>query len=177
MLICLIGHSSSGKSTVEKALYQKGYNKLISYTTRPPRDGEINGIDYHYIDCQQFKELESEGFFHEVAQYRDWYYGISLDGIDLKNEVHIAVVTVHGYTELSKHTDDIIAIHIKLEERERIIRQLKRKDEVDEVIRRIHADRIDFDGVEEICDYTVNNDSNLEETIKAVEEIINKHKG
>lgn len=174
MLFCLIGHSSSGKSTIERELNEKGYERLISYTTRRPRKNEINGLDYHYITEEEFNELKSEGFFHEVAKYRDWFYGISLDGVNLEEEDYIAVVTVHGYEELSKHTDKIIAIHIKVEERERIIRQLMRGDEVDEVIRRIHTDREDFKGVETISHYIVRN-NDLEMSVNVVEKIIKKH--
>lgn len=175
MLICLIGHSSSGKSTIEKELCEKGYDRLISYTTRLPRENEVDGVDYHFVDLAEFTKKNSEGFFHEVAQYRDWYYGISLEGIDLENELYIAVVTVYGYEELSKHTEDIVAIHIYVEERERVIRQLKRGDEVDEVVRRIHTDREDFKNAQGVCDYIVVNDD-LKSSISLIEDIIYKHK-
>ena len=48
-MIILVGESASGKSTIEKILTEKyGYKKTISYTTRQPRDGEINGVNYHF---------------------------------------------------------------------------------------------------------------------------------
>lgn len=171
MLYCLVGHSSSGKSTIEKMLCEEGYDKLTSYTTREPRENEVNGLDYHFISEEKFKELDEEGYFHEVAQYRDWYYGISLKDIDLEKETYIAVVTVHGYKELSKHTGDILAIHIEVEEKERIIRQLNRGDDVDEVIRRIYTDRVDFKDAKIECHVTFNNED-LEDTVRKIKSYI-----
>ncbi|TVX86013.1 guanylate kinase [Paenibacillus agilis] len=174
MIFCLIGHSSSGKSTVERNLEEVGYPRIISYTTRPMREKEKDGVDYHFIERSTFAELEKQGFFAEKARYRDWYYGLSLNGIDYKNKDYIVVVTTHGYDELVRVVgeENVIAIHIKVEERERIIRQLNRGDEVDEVFRRIYTDRKDFAGVEDICHFTVINNG-MTETMQDVTHIIN----
>lgn len=173
MIFCLIGQSASGKSTVERELEYIGFPRIISYTTRPPRKGETDGVAYHFIDTNTFHRLADQNFFAETAQYREWYYGLSLDNIDYKNKHYIVVVTIHGYEELLKTVgkENIIAIHIKVDERERIIRQLERGDDVDEVIRRIHTDRVDFAGVEDICDYIVVNE-NFSDTLSQVVQII-----
>lgn len=174
MAICaLIGQSASGKSTVERELAKIGYPRIISYTTRPMRQNEKEGVDYHFIDTDTFHSLKDQDFFAETAQYRDWFYGLSLDGIDYENKDYIVVVTIHGYEELVKAVGkkNIKAIHIHVPERERIIRQLKRGDDVDEVIRRIHTDRKDFAGVEEVCDHIVDNDE-LPQTVGKVNMIL-----
>lgn len=158
-IYALIGQSASGKSTVERALEEMGYPRIISHTTRPMRQNEKQGVDYHFIDYLKFQSLESEDFFSETATYREWRYGLSLKGVSYEANDYIVVVTIHGYNELLKIVgrENIIGIHIHVPERERIIRQLKRGDEVDEVIRRIHTDRVDFAGVEDICDYIIDN--------------------
>jgi len=173
MIFALIGQSSSGKSTIESMLVDLGYSKIVSYTTRPMRKGEKDGVDYHFVDHPTFEALAQKGFFTETAQYRDWHYGLSLNGIDYKNKDYIVVVTISGYMELRKAVgkENIVAIHIKVDERERIIRQLKRGDDVDEVIRRIYADRKDFSGVEDICDFTVLNEK-IEKTVEDVKALI-----
>lgn len=175
-IYCLIGQSASGKSTVERHLESVGYPRIVSYTTRPMRKKEKDGVDYHFIDYPTFAKLDESGFFAERAQYRDWHYGLSLDGIDYLNRDYIVVVTIHGYEELVRVAgqDNVIGIHIKVEEGERMIRQLKRGDDVDEVIRRVHTDRIDFAGVEDVCHYTVPN-SNIETTVEVVSLIIKSH--
>ena len=57
MSICLIGKSCSGKDTVTKELISMGYEKIITYTTRPQRNGEIDGIHYHFISEKLFKKM------------------------------------------------------------------------------------------------------------------------
>ncbi|MCR8994571.1 guanylate kinase [Brevibacillus laterosporus] len=173
MIYCLIGQSASGKSTIERNLEEMGFPRIISYTTRPPRKGETNGVDYHFIDYQTFHNLKGEGFFAETAQYRDWWYGLSLDGLDYKDNIYIVVVTVHGYKELLRiiGKENVKGIHIKVDARERMKRQLKRGDEVDEIVRRFYTDRSDFADVEEISDYIVVNEE-IDSTIKDVVRII-----
>jgi guanylate kinase len=176
MINCLIGHSSSGKSTVERRLSEMGFPRIISYTTRPPRSQQEldkNYPAYHFIDTTTFMEMEKEGKFQETAKYREWNYGLSLHNIDYKNTDYIAVVTIHGYEELVKVVgkEYVTAIHIKVSERERIKRQLERGDDVDEVVRRIATDRKDFERVEEISDYIIDNDR-LDKTIVEVYNVI-----
>jgi guanylate kinase len=178
MIYCIVAQSSSGKSTVERRLYDMGFNRVISYTTRPPRnEQELDNSypAYHFIDTTTFNAMEKEGKFEETATYRDWNYGLSLSDLDYKNDVCIAVVTVHGYEEIVKAVgkEHVIAIHIKVSERERVKRQLERGDELDEVIRRIATDRIDFARVEEISDYIVEN-IQLDKTLVEIYNIIRR---
>ena len=60
MIIVLIGASGSGKSSIEKILADNyGYEKITSYTTRSPRNGETNGVDYNFIDNKTFADMMS----------------------------------------------------------------------------------------------------------------------
>jgi guanylate kinase len=176
MIFCLIGHSASGKSTIEKRLHLLGIKRIVSYTTRPPRKNEINGMDYHFVDEETFMKMKEEGRFSETAQYREWYYGLSLDGIDYANEDYVVVVTIHGYQELLKVVGEeyVVAIYIKVDERERMRRLLERGDEVDEIIRRIQSDRKDFADVEKYCEHTVENES-VEHSVYDVLNIIKSY--
>ena len=63
-MIVLVGESASGKSSIEKYFVDNyGYKKITSYTTRQPRNGEVDGKDYHFITEEQFKKLKKQGFF------------------------------------------------------------------------------------------------------------------
>lgn len=180
MIHCLIGHSSSGKTTIEKLLGEIGIKRIASYTTRPRRKGETDGVDYHFISTRVFKEMKEQGKFAETAMYRDWFYGISLEDIDYKNTDYVAVCTISGYQEILKliGEEHVNSIFIKADERVRLHRLVKRGDDLEEIYRRIKVDREDFHGVELICDYIVenNNDSILEpfiETLNIVK-VLNK---
>lgn len=175
-IYCLIGQSASGKSTIERSLTEEGYKRIISYTTRPMRSKEKDGIDYFFVSEKEFADLKNTGFFSETAQYREWNYGMSLSGVDYENEDYIAVVTVHGYKELLKEVgkERITSIFVSTDERLRMRRLLDRGDDIDEIMRRIKNDRVDFEGVEEVCDYIVDNNSySIEENVNQVISVIN----
>lgn len=179
MIYCLIGASASGKTTIEEQVvntFDFNIKKIVSYTTRPKRESEEDGVHYHFISNNTFLNMEKMGMFAETAKYRDWYYGILLNGIDYKNNDYIVVVTVNGYKKLLEKVgeENIIAIYVKVEERNRLIRQLHRGDDIDEVIRRLYADREDFKEAEEVCDYIIEN-YNLNKAVKGVIEIIKVH--
>lgn len=59
--IVLIGASGSGKSTIENELNNHGFRKIVSYTTREPRDSEKNGKDYWFVTKDTFKDMLAEG--------------------------------------------------------------------------------------------------------------------
>ena len=70
MTIILIGASGSGKSTIEKILAEEyDYKKIVSYTTRKPRENEVNGIDYNFTNNITFKEMLDADLFAEYDEY------------------------------------------------------------------------------------------------------------
>lgn len=162
MILVLVGESASGKSSIEKALVKNhGLQKVISYTTRPPRDGEIDGIDYHFITDGKFKELQSENFFAEFAKYREWYYGSSI--LDCMKDGMVAVLTPHGLRQMKKIDGlDIVSFYINVPRRDRMIKILQRGDNIEECIRRSQSDVGMFDGIEDEVDFTLFNEGYVE---------------
>lgn len=67
-MLVLVGKTCSGKSTVAKILEDKGYRRIVTYTTRPKRAGEIDGTDYHFITAEDFLKRRENGFFAETAE-------------------------------------------------------------------------------------------------------------
>ena len=166
-IIILIGESASGKSTIEKELVKRGFNKIVSYTTRPIRKDEIDGIDYHYISEEEFLNKLHEGFFAEYTIYNSWYYGIAIP--DCKND-SVVVVEPHGFSQLKKIEGlNIISFYIKVDERTRLIRMVERGDNLLEVFRRIFSDQGVFQFIADEVDYVIDNNSNIN---TAVDEII-----
>ena len=149
-MLILVGGSASGKSTIEKILCEKyGYNKIVSYTTRSPREGEIDGVDYHYISKAQ------SGFFAEIGVYNGWYYGSAVE--DCTND-KVAVLTPHGMRQLKTKSDiDVTSIYIKVPRRDRLIKILQRKDDIEEAKRRDASDVGQFDGIEDEVTYVIEN--------------------
>ena len=75
-LVVISGFSGAGKGTVSRALVDKyGYSLSVSMTTREPREGEIEGIDYFFKEEEDFLRLIDYNGFIEYARYVDHYYG------------------------------------------------------------------------------------------------------
>ena len=169
-MIVLVGESASGKSSIERHLVENyGYNKIVSYTTRQPREGEVDGVDYHYVSVEQFKSLKEQGFFAESAVYNNWYYGIAKEDC---TDDKVAVLTPHGLRQVSKIDGiNITSFYINVPRRDRLIRILQRGDDIEESYRRNVSDVGQFDGIEDEVDYVINNEGynkSIEEMSEAV---------
>ena len=157
-MIVLVGESASGKSSIEKNLVEKhGYKKIVSYTTRKPRNGETDGVDYHFINDDKFLELKERGFFAETAQYNSWNYGTAKE--DCTND-KVVVLTPHGLRQISKIEGiDIISFYINVPRRDRLIKILQRGDNIEEAYRRSLSDVGQFDGIRDEVTHVINNPS------------------
>ena len=163
-MIVLCGESASGKSSIEKCMVERyGFQKIVSYTTRPPREGEVDGVDYHFITTKQFNELKERDFFAETAQYRDWYYGTAREDC---TDDKVAVLTPHGLRQVDKIGNiNVISFYINVPRRDRLIKILQRGDNIEEAYRRSLSDVGQFDGIEDEVNYVINN-PNYEKTIE-----------
>lgn len=79
LLIVVSGPAGSGKGTVNSQLVATGdFVFSVSATTRAPRPGEVNGVNYHFIDKEEFQRRIDENGFLEYTTYCDNYYGTPL---------------------------------------------------------------------------------------------------
>lgn len=169
-MIVLVGESASGKSSIERNLVDNyGYNKVVSYTTREPRHGEVDGVDYHFIDDATFYELKCAGFFAETAMYNGWHYGTAkADCTDDK----VAVLTPHGLRQVSKIQGiNVTSFYINVPRRDRLIKILQRGDNIEEAYRRSLSDVGQFDGIADEVNHVIENigyKKNIEEMTREV---------
>lgn len=157
-MIVIIGESASGKSTLQNMLIQSdpSYQKITTYTTRPMRDGEVNGVDYHFITDSAFEELAKRDFFAEQNAYREWRYGTAkADCMNAKKK--IAVMTPAGLRALKRENIDVTSIYLMVDRRSRLIQILNRGDSIEEAYRRSLSDVGQFDGVVDEVNYVIDN--------------------
>lgn len=156
-MLILVGESASGKSTVEKVLVgQYGYKNVISYTTRNPRVNEVDGVDYHYITDEEFKEKTENDFFAEITEYNGWWYGCAKEDC---TDDKVAVVNPYGLRQLKANSDlHIVSFYIDVPRRDRLIKILQRGDDIEEAYRRSLSDVGQFNGVDFETNLTVSND-------------------
>ena len=157
-IYCMMGKSSSGKDT----LYQKVLERLpqihrvVPYTTRPIREGEQDGVEYHFVDDKQLAELETDGKIVELRAYNTvhgiWKYFTVDDGqIDLEQGDYLLIGTLETYEKIREYygAEHLVPIYIEVEDGERLSRALSRERQqeqpkYEEMCRRFLADEEDF---------------------------------
>lgn len=151
-LIAIVGEAGSGKDSLARALAdvleKEGLkvHEVVSYTTRPPRDYETDGVDYHFVDPQEFVKLIFNEKILEAAEFNDWVYGTCIDDLD-PEAINIEVLNPEGVESMSADARiDMCIIRCVCDEKTRLIRQLEREEnpDIDEIIRRLGTDRMDF---------------------------------
>ena len=155
MIFYIMGKSASGKDSLYKKLLASnlGLNRVAIYTTRPKRDGEREGMEYHFVDKKflddnKDKVIETR-VYHTV--FGDWYYA-TLDDGKIKNDANYVVIgTLESYNSIKKYygKDAIFPIYLEVSNDVRKQRALDRENmqkvpKIDEMERRFKADEIDF---------------------------------
>lgn len=165
-MIVLVGKSCSGKDTVARELETMGYKRIVTYTTRPMRKGEVDGITYHYVNETQFFDMIENKGFAEWTGYNTghghWLYGSKLS--DYTKSHALIILTPGGLAKIRKKFPDLPITAIYLEVKNSILkkRASKRNDDVKEAKRRYKADKKDFRFVKYsnkyAIDYVIKND-------------------
>ena len=96
-IFCLMGKSSTGKDTIGKHLLKTmDLKNIVLYTTRPIREGELEGREYYFVNNDEFKELETSGKVIEKRVYNtihgDWNYATVDSNIDLENNNYLFII-------------------------------------------------------------------------------------
>lgn len=154
VIIAICGAAASGKDTLLNALAPAlGATKIISDTTRPPRVGEKNGINYNFITENEFDWRLVNGKYLEFSRFRGWLYGTSKDVVCGK--VNIGVFNMDGMLSLYQYKDmyEIIPIYLKIPVWTRIKRYINRDGKFTwECVRRLFADVRQFFFAESYLD-------------------------
>lgn len=164
-MILLVGKSATGKDTIRNELNKLGIPSVVTYTTRPKRDGEINDVTYHFVDKSQFRRLNIQGAFVETTSYNvasgeTWYYGSAYK--DLKDN-SVMIVNPDGLKVIKdKLGNQVVAFLITVDDEIIKNRQINRGDNSEEAARRLEADNRDFKNIEEYIDFSLRNDMGLE---------------
>ncbi len=140
--IILVGKSASGKDHLRKRFESRGFKYAVSYTTRPPREGEIDGKDYIFISEDESKVLIESGFFYEYVIFNGWVYGTSVSQFYNDN---LFIMTPAGISHI-KPEDRLSSfiIYTDIEMSIRMTRLANRNMPGDSMDRRIEADELDF---------------------------------
>jgi len=141
--IVIVGKGGSGKDYLKKKFIEKGLTQSISFTTRPPRVNEKEGIDYFFVSEPKFTDMADRGSFLEADNFNGWYYGTPLAEFESKQ---IFIMTPRGVSRIPvEFRKTTMVVYLDIDFRIRQDRLAQRGDS-DSVARRINADEKDFEG-------------------------------
>lgn len=183
-LYVLIGESCSGKSTLERKIYNEGVcSRVISVTTRKPRANERDMIDYIFVNNMEFNLLEAQGKFLEITSYNmsvgNVRYATLRSEIKLDKDNHVCVLNPDGYRQIveSLGKENVVGIYIRRDPKERFISYLDRENEdfnklLKEANTRYNRDLEDFVGIEEKVDVIIENNGSVQNMLEQFKAIL-----
>ena len=151
-IIAIIGEAGSGKDTIMKRVLEAAphLHEIVSCTTRPPRDGEIDGVNYHFMSPECFGDKLLHGEMLEASCFNNWFYGTGYESLR-SDCVNIGVFNPEGIDSMMAHGNiDLVVYYVRAKDKTRMLRQLNRENDPDvhEIVRRFKADWIDFEDLD-----------------------------
>lgn len=140
--IIIVGRAAAGKDFLKRQFIKRGFIPDVSYTTRPPRVGEINGQDYNFISEEEFFS-ENLYDFYEYAKHGDYYYAT---GQDEWENCDIFIMETDGISKIDPADRDncfVIYLNPPVEIREKRLREERGWDE-NTILHRINSDENKF---------------------------------
>lgn len=178
-MIILLGKSASGKDTIARKLCcYYGYKKITTWTTRPMRPREKQGVTYHFTSEEDFQEKIEDGFFAEWKKYDSvfgtWYYGTAVEDVTKDTEDKVIILTPTGYEDIKEciNKEDILSVYLDSSVKTLYKRLKLRGDNPKEIRRRLLHDIKDFRGIKNNVDVVIkNNRRDLKELTELIRDM------
>lgn len=168
-MVCICGKAASGKDTILKTIleeYSDIFCRNLSTTTRSPREGEVQGIDYDFITEEQMMNKLLNGDMLEVVEFNGSFYGTALDTLSTE-KINISIYNPGGIELLLENTQiNLLIFYIECDDKIRVLRYINREPNfnLQKFCDRMIVDEKEFNPlIEEIKDYEIftkfNNDA------------------
>ena len=149
-ILAFFGESAAGKDTLAKVLAERDeFHAVVSCTTRPKRDYEQDGVDYHFLTTEEFTKKVLDGTMLEATEFRNWFYGTPIESLKA-DKINVGVFNISGIECLLKDSRlEVIPVYIACEDKTRLLRSLNRETTPDceEICRRFLTDKKDFEDI------------------------------
>lgn len=180
MLVILSGVAGAGKDTIKRELIKRMENveTLPSYTSRPKREGDIEGETYNFVTREEFEKMIADGEFYEYDVHHNNYYGTSRKLLNEKisnGKIIVKDIDVNGtehLQDLLKADTKVVTIFLRVPKEELERRLQSRIDKPSPAEIRLRLSRFDYEESRiNLYDYVIKND-NLEKTVQIVMAIL-----
>lgn len=166
MLVVLVGKSCSGKDSIRNELVKYGLKPVVTYTTRPMRPGEKDGVAYHFISADKFDKMEKSHMFAETTSYKvvdgsTWRYGTPVDEL-VNGDNKMIILNPDGLKAIREMPNiKMLAFHITANDGVLLNRAKLRGGDSGEIARRLAADKKDFADISNFVDFTISNQGEM----------------
>ena len=188
-ILAIMGKSGAGKDTIANQLSSaySDFHRIITCTTRPPRENEIDGVNYHFLTLNAFEQKILKNEMLEYTKFRGWFYGTDKTALE-QNAINIGVYNPAGYLHLHeslfKNQDvRVIGIYLQASGKNRLFRSLRREErpDVKEICRRFLADEEDFDFLDrdehpEVIRLANNEKGDQSRVLNFLEDLLDKYR-
>ena len=180
MLVILSGVAGAGKDTIKKELMKRMENVETrpSYTSRPKREGDVEGETYNFVTKEQFEQMINNGEFYEYDIHHNNYYGTSKKLLNEKisnGKIIVKDIDVNGtehLQDLLKADTKVVTIFLRVPKEELEKRLQSRVDKPSPAEIRLRLSRFEYEESKiNLYDYVLKND-NLEKTVQIVMAIL-----
>lgn len=174
-IIALVGPSGSGKSEITNGLIKTGlFEKPVSYTTRAMRDGEEDGISYHFSSKEDFLKMIQNKEIFEHTVYAGEFYGTNkseINSIISSGSNVVLPIDMCGAMGLKANFSNVITIFVDRRKADIYKSIIERNVSTEDKVKRL----ISFDAEsknEALCDYTVKNYSTIHDAVSQILDIL-----
>ncbi len=185
LLVVISGPTAVGKTTILRRMRELAlpYSIVVTATTRPRAEGEVQGLDYHFLTREQFKRMIAAGEFLEHAEVHGAHlYGIPRiairEALDRGEDV-IVPPDVQGAATVRALVPGVVTIFIApptFADLEQRIRRRRREQSEAEIQRRLATARVEMARVSEFDYLVINEDGRLDESVREIVAIIEAEK-
>lgn len=178
-LFILSGPSGVGKTAIQDELIARipKFERVITFTTRKPRPGEKNGVDYHFVDDATFKKMIAGDEFLEWAKVHDHRYGTPRDRVlqKLKDGTNLLmIVDVQGAMSIRGKMPEFHLIFLQPDDPQNLIKHLDARKKITAAEKKLRLANAEKEmSYKDHYDFVVTNkEGRIKDTIKRVEKII-----
>jgi guanylate kinase len=171
--LIIIGKSCSGKTELGSLLKKNGLKVAVTYTSRPIRPNEKNGIHYHFVTKDYFESLIHSKELLEWDNFNDWFYGLPKVEFERSDAM---IMTPRGLEKIKEKygRDKINVVFLDTSPAQRLYRSTLRGDKIEEIQRRFQADEIDFREFIESEDWDLRIDLRVDDNFKLLTKLFSQ---